>query len=54
DNVLLSPHSAALTQECVIRMATGAAEAVRDVLSGVTPEFIVNRGVKPRAALRPR
>lgn len=54
DNVLLSPHSAALTQECVIRMATGAAEAVRDVLSGVRPEFIVNRGVQSRAALRPR
>jgi D-3-phosphoglycerate dehydrogenase len=54
DNVLLSPHSAALTQECVQRMATGAAEAVRDVLSGVSPEFVVNREVKPRAALRPR
>lgn len=54
DNVLLSPHSAALTQECVTRMATGAAEAVRDVLNGVTPEFFVNREVKPRAALRPR
>lgn len=54
DNVLLSPHSAALTKECVQRMATGAAEAVRDVLNGVTPEFIVNKGVKPRADLRPR
>ena len=32
DNIILSPHSAALTQECVIRMATGAAEGVVDVL----------------------
>ena len=41
-NILLSPHSAALTQECVIRMATGAAEGVLDVLSGKRPQFVVN------------
>jgi D-3-phosphoglycerate dehydrogenase len=41
-NILLSPHSAALTQECVIRMATGAAEGVVDVLSGKRPQFVVN------------
>jgi D-3-phosphoglycerate dehydrogenase len=53
-NVLLSPHSAALTKECVQRMATGAAEAVRDVLTGTQPEFIVNKDVTPRASLSPR
>jgi D-3-phosphoglycerate dehydrogenase len=42
ENILLSPHSAALTQECVIRMATGAAEGVVDVLSGKRPQFVVN------------
>ncbi|MGB9859581.1 MAG: hydroxyacid dehydrogenase [Moorellaceae bacterium] len=42
DNVLLSPHSAALTQECVVRMATGAAQGVLDVLSGRKPQFVVN------------
>ena len=42
DNVLLSPHSAALTQECVIRMAIGAAEGVVDVLSGRRPPTVVN------------
>jgi D-3-phosphoglycerate dehydrogenase / 2-oxoglutarate reductase len=42
DNVLLSPHSAALTQECVIRMAIGAAEGVVDVLSGRRPKSVVN------------
>jgi D-3-phosphoglycerate dehydrogenase len=42
ENILLSPHSAALTQECVIRMATGAAEGVVDLLTGKRPEFIVN------------
>ena len=42
ENIILSPHSAALTQECVIRMATGAAEGVVDVLSGKRPQFVVN------------
>jgi D-3-phosphoglycerate dehydrogenase / 2-oxoglutarate reductase len=42
ENIILSPHSAALTQECVIRMAVGAAEGVVDVLSGKRPRFVVN------------
>jgi D-3-phosphoglycerate dehydrogenase / 2-oxoglutarate reductase len=42
ENILLSPHSAALTQECVIRMATGAAEGIVDLLSGKRPQFVVN------------
>ncbi|NPV54947.1 MAG: hydroxyacid dehydrogenase [Firmicutes bacterium] len=42
DNVILTPHSGALTQEAVIRMATGAAEGVRDVLLGKRPQFVVN------------
>ncbi len=42
DNIILSPHSAALTQECVIRMAVGAAEGVVEVLSGRPPQFAVN------------
>lgn len=44
-NVLVSPHSAALTKECVIRMATGAAQGVVDVLTGKKPQFIVNPAV---------
>jgi D-3-phosphoglycerate dehydrogenase / 2-oxoglutarate reductase len=42
ENIILSPHSAALTQECVIRMAVGAAEGVVDVLTGKTPKYVVN------------
>ncbi len=42
DNVIVTPHSAALTAECVVRMATGAAQAVSDALKGKRPEFIVN------------
>lgn len=41
DNVILSPHSAALTQECVIRMATGAARGVVEVLTGLAPRHPV-------------
>jgi D-3-phosphoglycerate dehydrogenase len=41
-NVVLSPHSAGLTVECVIRMATHAAQAIIDVLEGRRPEGIIN------------
>jgi D-3-phosphoglycerate dehydrogenase len=41
-NVILSPHSAGLTVECVIRMATHAAQAIVDVLEGRRPEGIIN------------
>ena len=43
ENVILSPHSAALTKECVARLAQGAAQAVLDVFSGKLPENIFNR-----------
>ncbi|MDF1592273.1 MAG: hydroxyacid dehydrogenase [Desulfobacterales bacterium] len=45
DNVILTPHTAALTRECVIRMATEAAECVIDVLTGKEPRNIANRDV---------
>ncbi|MBU2260349.1 MAG: hydroxyacid dehydrogenase [Proteobacteria bacterium] len=48
ENIILSPHSAALTQECVIRMATGAAEGVVEVLTGKRPQFVVNPEVFKR------
>lgn len=41
-NVILSPHSAALTAECMMRMATHAAEAIMDVLEGRRPEGVIN------------
>lgn len=42
DNIIVAPHIAALTIECVIRMATTVARNVRDVLEGRRPEFVVN------------
>ena len=43
DNVILSPHNAALTQECMTRMALHAAMGIDDVLSGRVPKWAVNK-----------
>jgi D-3-phosphoglycerate dehydrogenase len=45
ENVILTPHTAALTKECVIRMATEAAKCVVDVFNGREPPNVANRQV---------
>ena len=45
DNVILTPHTAALTRECVARMATEAAKCVLDVFAGREPQNVANRQV---------
>jgi D-3-phosphoglycerate dehydrogenase len=45
DNVILTPHTAALTDECVVRMATEAAKRVIDLFNGFEPEKIANPDV---------
>ena len=45
DNVILTPHSAALTKECVARMATEAATCVLDVFAGREPKNVANREI---------
>ncbi len=42
DNVILSPHSAALTREATVRMSTEAARAVLDFFAGRRPRYIYN------------
>lgn len=42
-NVVVTPHSAALTREASFRMSFEAAKAVDDYFSGKTPEYIYNR-----------
>ena len=42
DNVILTPHTAALTSECVIRMATSSAERIIDVFNHRMPASIAN------------
>ena len=45
ENVILTPHAAALTRECVTRMAIEAALCVLDVLAGREPQNVANREV---------
>ncbi len=42
DNVLVTPHMAALSEEAIINMSTMVAEAVLKVLKGKMPENVVN------------
>ena len=41
-NVILTPHTAALTEECVTRMAVAGAERVVDLFDGFTPDNVAN------------
>ena len=43
DNVTVTPHSAALTTQCMDRMALDAARGIHEVLSGRRPTWPVNR-----------
>ena len=45
DNVVVTPHMAAHTEEGLIRMATVAAQGVLDVLNGKTPQFVANKSL---------
>jgi D-3-phosphoglycerate dehydrogenase len=43
ENIILTPHSAALTKESSRRMAIHAAQGVADVLEGKIPKWVFNR-----------
>jgi D-3-phosphoglycerate dehydrogenase len=45
DNAILTPHTAALTKECVVSMAVEAAKCVLDVFNGKAPPNVANREV---------
>jgi D-3-phosphoglycerate dehydrogenase len=47
-NVLLTPHNASQTRECMIRMALHAAQGIDEVLSGRRPTWPVNDPAKGR------
>jgi D-3-phosphoglycerate dehydrogenase len=47
-NVLLTPHNASQTRECMIRMALHAAQGIDEVLSGKRPIWPVNDPTKRR------
>jgi D-3-phosphoglycerate dehydrogenase / 2-oxoglutarate reductase len=42
DNIIVTPHSAAMTWECMDRMALHAAQGIHEVLSGKAPTWPVN------------
>ena len=42
-NVILTPHTGALTRECSLRVAKCAAQGIADYFQGKTPAHIVNR-----------
>ncbi len=42
DNVILTPHAAALTRECVVRMAVLGAQRVVDLFQGFLPDNVAN------------
>lgn len=45
DNAILTPHTAALTSECVLRMAVSGAERVVDLFDGAAPVNVANPDV---------
>ena len=46
DNVVLSPHTAGLTEECTARMSLRCAQSVLDCFDGkLDPALVVNREV---------
>ena len=49
ENVILTPHMASNTEECMALMATQAASQIHRVLSGEMPDWPVNRPESPRA-----
>lgn len=49
-NVIMTPHTAALTEECVIRMAVAGAERVVELAQGFLPDNVAN----PEVLSQPR
>ncbi len=45
DNIVLSPHNAALTEEALINMAVDAAKGIAEVAKGETITYLVNKEV---------
>ncbi len=50
DNVILTPHAAAFTEQSVARMSLYAASGIHEVLSGQAPTRPVNRPRQPQMA----
>ncbi len=43
--MIISPHSAALTKECTLRVAMVAVKGIADSIKGKIPEYVYNKEV---------
>ena len=51
DNVILTPHTAGISEKSVRKVRTDVGKAAADLLAGRWPRYVANRGVKPRVPL---
>ena len=52
DNVILTPHTAGISEKSARKVRTEVGKAAADLLAGRWPRYVANRGVKPRVPLR--
>jgi D-3-phosphoglycerate dehydrogenase len=52
DNVILTPHTAGISEQSARKVRTEVGKAAADLLAGRWPRYVANRGVKPRVPLR--
>ena len=52
DNVILTPHSAGISERSVRVVRAEVGKAAADLLAGRWPRYVANRGVQPRVPLR--
>ena len=51
DNVILTPHTAGISEMSARKVRTEVGKAAADLLAGRWPRYVANRGVKPRVPL---
>jgi len=51
DNVILTPHTAGISEKSARKVRTEVGKAAADLLAGRWPRHVANRGVKPRVPL---
>jgi D-3-phosphoglycerate dehydrogenase len=51
DNVILTPHTAGISEQSARKVRTEVGKAAADLLAGRWPRYVANRGVKPRVPL---
>jgi len=51
DNVIVTPHTAGISEQSARKVRTEVGKAAADLLAGRWPRYVANRGVKPRVPL---